>query len=184
MVVRYAWGLRVVIVVCIALATGCASCNQGEGQNASEASDAEIFAELERANRLAADRSQMKLEGYIRRKGLEGMQLLPNGLFVRVKGCPLGPQFAEGERAKVAYRLELLDGTFIWEIDSTRAETLMLGARDRTAGLDMLVAAMAPGQQAIGLIPSRLGYGLRGDGSRIPPHACLVYSVTWVRRLP
>lgn len=126
----------------------------------------------------------MQIEGYMRRKGLEGMRELPGGTFVKVEGRACGPRFAEGERAKVAYRLELLDGTLIWEIDSTRAETLMLGARDRTAGLDVLVSSMAPGQHAIGLIPSRLGYGLRGDGSRVPPHACLVYRVSWVRRLP
>lgn len=181
---QYHWIWRVVVLFGVVLSAGCAGCDQRAEQGTPESSDAQISAELERANRLAADRSLMQIEGYIRRKGLEEMQSLPGGVFVKVEGKALGPRFAEGERAKVAYRLELLDGTLIWEIDSTRAETLMLGTRDRTAGLDMLLVSMAPGQQAIGLIPSRLGYGLRGDGSRIPPHACLMYHVTWARRLP
>lgn len=178
------WVWSVVLLVVANLGAGCAGCNERTQPGEAEVATAKIEEELERANRLAADRSQLQIEGYIRRNGIEGMQKMANGLYVKVEGKAQCKQFVEGERAKVAYRLELLDGTLIWEIDSTRAESLTLGARDRTAGLDMLITAMAPGQHGVGLIPSHLGYGLSGDGSKVPPHASLMYKVTWVRRLP
>lgn len=172
------------LMLAFALSTGCAGCKNRPTEKVEQDQTAKIAEELERANRLAADRSQLQIEGYIRRKGLSGMEKLANGLCVKVEGEGSGQRFVEGERAKIAYRLELLDGTKIWEIDSTRAETLTLGARDRTAGLDLLVTLMSPGQRALGVVPSHLGYGLQGDGSKIPPHACLVYNVTWIRRVP
>lgn len=184
MVVRRGRVVLLFLMLAFALGTGCEGCKTGSAEKVEQEQTARIAEELERANRLAADRSQLQIEGYVRRKGLSGVEKLSNGLFVKVEGKASGRRFVEGERAKVAYRLELLDGTMIWEIDSTRAETLTLGARDRTAGLDMLATLMAPGQRAIGVVPSHLGYGLQGDGSKIPPHACLVYNVTWIRRVP
>lgn len=174
-------GVLLLFSLCACFMDGCVERNTGEH---SEGSSARLSEELERANRLAVDRSQLQIEGYVRRRGLHDMSKLSSGMYVGVSGRAKGAQFVEGERAQVAYRLELLDGTIIRELDSTRAETLVLGGRERTAGLDILITMMAPGQEAIGIVPSHLGYGLSGDGSKVPPHACLVYTVTWLRRLP
>ena len=174
-------GVLLLFSLCACFMDGCVERNTGKH---SEGSSARLSEELERANRLAVDRSQLQIEGYVRRRGLHDMSKLSSGMYVGVSGRARGAQFVEGERAQVADRLELLDGTIIRELDSTRAETLVLGGRERTAGLDILITMMAPGQEAIGIVPSHLGYGLSGDGSKVPPHACLVYTVTWLRRLP
>jgi FKBP-type peptidyl-prolyl cis-trans isomerase FkpA len=52
-----------------------------------------------------------------------------------------------------------------------------LGARRVISGWDMGVAGMKVGGKRTLIIPSDLGYGARGAGSTIPPHATLVFDV-------
>jgi FKBP-type peptidyl-prolyl cis-trans isomerase FkpA len=52
-----------------------------------------------------------------------------------------------------------------------------LGARRVIAGWDQGVAGMKVGGTRTLVIPSDLGYGARGAGSAIPPHATLVFDV-------
>jgi FKBP-type peptidyl-prolyl cis-trans isomerase FkpA len=55
--------------------------------------------------------------------------------------------------------------------------TFKLGARQVISGWDMGVAGMKVGGHRTLIIPSDLGYGSRGAGGAIPPHATLVFDV-------
>jgi FKBP-type peptidyl-prolyl cis-trans isomerase FkpA len=52
-----------------------------------------------------------------------------------------------------------------------------LGARRVIAGWDQGVAGMKVGGTRTLVIPSELGYGARGAGADIPPHATLLFDV-------
>jgi FKBP-type peptidyl-prolyl cis-trans isomerase FkpA len=52
-----------------------------------------------------------------------------------------------------------------------------LGARQVIAGWDQGVAGMKIGGARTLVVPSELGYGARGAGGAIPPHATLVFDV-------
>ena len=61
--------------------------------------------------------------------------------------------------------------------DRNEPFSFALGAGRVISGWDMGVAGMKVGGRRTLVIPSDLGYGSRGAGSAIPPHATLVFDV-------
>ena len=61
--------------------------------------------------------------------------------------------------------------------DRNEPFSFTLGARRVIAGWDQGVAGMRVGGMRTLVIPSDLGYGARGAGSAIPPHATLLFDV-------
>lgn len=144
-------------------------------------SRADIEAQFARANQLSASRSQLQIEGYIRRQGLTGLTRDGTGVYYRVTGTAIGPSPREEVGVAIAYRAELLDGRPCGSADTVAPLEFTIGRRDQPAGLETLVQHMAPGQQALGIVPAHLAYGLAGDGKRIPPNSCVVYRIEWLR---
>lgn len=138
----------------------------------------EIF---EHANKLSAAHNELQIEGYIRRNGLDSMRTDGRGMYYKVWGQPLGPLPKEGIQVAIAYTAELLDGTRCDEADTIAPLEIILGKRKQTVGLEELLLHIAPGQEAIGIVPPHMAYGIVGRGNAIPPHAVLVYHVTWLR---
>lgn len=171
--------LRLLVpLAALALLTECSTPQAPVAQGNS--AQAQLLEDMARANRLAADHSQAQIEGYLRRHHDSSFTAQANGLYTKIWGTPRQAPMQAQSLVKVAYRLELLDGTLLRNLDSSQAETLLLGRGDRTAGLDYLLLMMQPGQQGEALVPAELGYGLQGDGARVPPNACLHYTVTWL----
>ena len=94
----------------------------------------------------------------------------------------------EGEVAKngksvtVHYTGWLTDGTkFDSSVDAGRPFTFQLGRGQVIAGWDQGVKGMQVGGKRKLIIPSSLGYGARGAGGVIPPHADLIFDVQLLR---
>ena len=96
-----------------------------------------------------------------------------------------GTQATSGKKVTVHYTGWLYDPKAAdrhgQKFDSSRDRgepfSFTLGARQVISGWDMGVAGMKVGGQRTLIIPSDLGYGSRGAGSAIPPHATLVFDV-------
>jgi FKBP-type peptidyl-prolyl cis-trans isomerase FkpA len=96
-----------------------------------------------------------------------------------------GAQAASGKSVTVHYTGWLYDPKAAdrhgKKFDSSRDRgepfTFKLGARQVISGWDMGVAGMKVGGHRTLIIPSDLGYGSRGAGGAIPPHATLVFDV-------
>jgi FKBP-type peptidyl-prolyl cis-trans isomerase FkpA len=96
-----------------------------------------------------------------------------------------GAEATRGKSVSVHYTGWLYDGTkpdhHGAKFDSSRDRNdpfqFKLGAGQVIAGWDQGVAGMKVGGQRTLVIPSELGYGARGAGGAIPPHATLVFDV-------
>lgn len=82
-----------------------------------------------------------------------------------------------GETVVVNYTGTLMNGKkFDSSYDSGRAISFPLGRGRVIKGWDEGIAKMRTGDQAIFIIPSKLGYGAEGNGP-IPPNAQLIFIV-------
>lgn len=89
-----------------------------------------------------------------------------------------GPTAETGQTVTVHYTGWLQDGKkFDSSLDRGQAFSFPLGAGRVIKGWDEGVKGMKVGGKRKLVIPSALGYGPRGAGGVIPPHATLIFEV-------
>ena len=89
-----------------------------------------------------------------------------------------GPTADTGQTVTVHYTGWLQDGKkFDSSLDRGQAFSFPLGAGRVIKGWDEGVKGMKVGGKRKLVIPSALGYGPRGAGGVIPPHATLIFEV-------
>lgn len=92
-----------------------------------------------------------------------------------------GVKADSGDVVSVHYTGTLLDGTkFDSSVDRDEPFEFTLGVGQVIPGWDEGIALLSKGAKAKLYIPSKLGYGMRGSGSRIPPNSILVFEVELV----
>lgn len=100
------------------------------------------------------------------------------GLYYVVETEGTGKQAVAGKKVKVHYTGYLLDGTkFDSSVDRGQPFEFNLGQNQVIEGWDEGIALMKEGGKAKLIIPSKLGYGMRGAGGSIPANATLVFEV-------
>jgi FKBP-type peptidyl-prolyl cis-trans isomerase FkpA len=82
------------------------------------------------------------------------------------------------DEVEIAYKMFFLDGTLKTQTDTTQPARFRLGEGAETRGLEEGLMLMKEGDKARLIVPAHLGYGLSGDGKRIPPATTLFYDVT------
>ena len=81
------------------------------------------------------------------------------------------------QRAKVNYKISLLDGTVCYTSDSTGAKEFKIAQDNVESGLHEGIQYMHVGDKATFILPSHLAHGLVGDASKIPSHASVIYEL-------
>ena len=108
---------------------------------------------------------------------LRAMRTTPAGTRYRDVEVGEGEEAQPGREVVVHYTGWLPDG---YEFDSSRGRepfSFLLGAGHVIRGWDDGVTGMREGGRRQLVIPPELGYGERGAGGVIPPHATLVFDV-------
>ncbi|MBS1614748.1 MAG: FKBP-type peptidyl-prolyl cis-trans isomerase [Bacteroidetes bacterium] len=106
----------------------------------------------------------------------EEVVTLPSGLQYEILQEGQGPRPEATSRVTVHYEGRLTNGT-IFDSSYKRNQPASFGVRQVISGWTEGLQLMPLGSKWRLVIPPDLGYGARGAGSSIPPHAVLVFDV-------
>ena len=138
-----------------------------------------VQTEQERFNEFTEKENAM-LKSYINFKKIDVAPTETGMYFIQKTGEEgKGPLIKSGQTATVKYTGSLLDGRVF---DTTEREggkpfTFQVGMGQVIKGWDEALLKMKKGGKAHLILPSSLGYGIRGDGDVIPPFSPLVFDV-------
>lgn len=133
--------------------------------------------EMTELNRYFVQKDRERIQSFIERKNLK-MTESPTGLWYSVEEEGNGSYFKDFDRIKMEYECSLLDGTLCYSSRESGPKEIILGKSQLEAGLYEGFRLLKPGGKAIFIIPPFLGYGLVGDGKKIPSRAIIVYDIS------
>lgn len=156
------------IIICSALLAACHNDPPIVGRPTSGQKD--LKEHLINANRTIAQSEETSINEYIARRGWN-MEKLPEGarLWEYEKGN--GKKIDFEDSVHITYSVEAINGKTIY---NDIKEDYVAGRRQQMIGLDQAVLQLSVGSRAKVILPSNLGYGIGGDGDRIPQSAILV----------
>ncbi len=126
------------------------------------------------ANRTIARSEETSIDEYVARRGWK-MAKTGSGVRLWEYGVGQGPQVAYEDSVHIVYDVEAINGTPLYK--GVR-EDYVAGRRQEMVGLDEAVLRLHHGSRAKVILPSNLGYGIGGDGDRIPQSTILVIDLT------
>lgn len=106
----------------------------------------------------------------------EGVQTTASGLQYEVLRPGTGPQPGAVSTVEVHYEGRLIDGK-VFDSSYQRKQTISFPLNRVIPGWTEGLQLMPTGSKYRLYIPSELGYGARGAGGDIPPHAALIFDV-------
>jgi FKBP-type peptidyl-prolyl cis-trans isomerase len=106
----------------------------------------------------------------------EGVKTLPSGLQYMVLKEGYGPSPELNESVTVQYHGTLIDGT-VFDSSIEKGKPLTFDVNQVISGWQEALQLMPQGAKWRVFIPSHLGYGARGLGSKIKPNSVLIFEM-------
>ncbi len=163
--------MPVFFILLLMFSLSCKRQSVGEGKAAKPG--VEQMTEL---NRFLVQKDKEIIENYIERKNLK-MNESPTGLWYLIQNEGKGEFINDNDRIKMNYTCALLDGTKIYSSDLSGPKEIIIGKSELAQGLNEGLRMLKQGGEAVFILPPFLGYGLIGDGEKIPPRAILIYNI-------
>lgn len=130
--------------------------------------------ETERGERIAGDLAI--IDSVLDKRGISAHR--KGDLFIHWHKKTNGKQPERGADVWVHYNGRLLDGKpFDSSVERDEPFNLKVGAGQVIEGWELALPYLHEGDSATVYLPSSLGYGARGAGHAIPPHAILVFDI-------
>jgi|ERR1019366_1311860 FKBP-type peptidyl-prolyl cis-trans isomerase len=154
------------------------SCGDGHTQTAKKTNiqSKEFQDKLIEANKIYVKRESDEIDQYVAHHGWQ-MITTGTGLRYMITKKGTGEAAVPEKRAKVNYKITLLDGTLCYSSDSTGAKVFVIGRDNVESGLHEGIQLLHVGDKAVFILPSHLAHGLLGDENKIPPHSTVIYDI-------
>ncbi|GHT10748.1 hypothetical protein AGMMS4956_02680 [Bacteroidia bacterium] len=133
-------------------------------------------AALQNANVYWSERERDVITACIERKKLN-MRLHRSGYYSHILQQGKGAIVRDGSGVTLQCQIFLLDGTPCYDYDAAHPLELIVGKSSTMTGLHIALNQLRQGTEALFLFSSHLGYGLLGDGDKIPPQSPLLLKV-------
>jgi len=132
--------------------------------------------QMEKMKKQGAENSKAGEAFLAENAGKEGVKTTDSGLQYKVITAGEGKSPQKSDKVTVHYRGTLIDGT---EFDSSysRNKPATFGVGQVIPGWTEALQLMKEGDKWEIVIPSKLGYGERGAGAKIPPNSTLIFEV-------
>jgi FKBP-type peptidyl-prolyl cis-trans isomerase FkpA len=127
-------------------------------------------------NKILLKKDEQRIRGYIERQGLT-MKETETGLWYQIEDKGTGIVAERGKIARIAYKVDLLDGTTCYSSEKDGIKEFLIGKGGVESGLEEGILLMHVGGKALFILPPHLAYGLPGDGNCIPARAIIQYHV-------
>lgn len=139
-------------------------------------SQKEIKENLIEANRIAAQKESLQIDGYVSRRKLPVIKT-GTGLRYVIYHKGEGGKAENGKIAVVNYEVSLINGTVCYSTKEKGAEEFVIGKDNVESGLHEGITYMKVGDKAKIIIPSYLAHGLAGDFNKIPVRSTIIYDI-------
>ena len=149
--------------------------NQNENKN-SPLTESQLKEHLMNANKIIVKDESKDIENYTTRHKLE-MKQTGTGLRYMIYKNGDGAKAENGKTVTLKYSLWLLNGKLCYSADSIEPLQFVIGKEDIINGLRESTLLMRTGDKAKVIVPAHLGYGLMGDGNKVPARATLVFDL-------
>lgn len=125
------------------------------------------------ANKVIASSEETQIDSYLNRHDWQ-MTKLGDGVRYEEYHKGKGKKLDYEDHVVVTYRLEALNGDLIY---NGQEDTLTVGKHLPNEGLDHALMQLHRGSKAHVIVPSSIGYGVIGDGDRVPARTVLIYDI-------
>lgn len=171
--------MKIILLLSALLLTASVSCKSGpEERSGQQAPGKKEMADL---NRYLVQKDRERIESYIERRNLK-LTESPTGLWYQIITEGDGSCLTDNDKFVMEFECLLLDGTICYSSKEKGPEEVILGRSEMAAGLKQGLRMLKPGAEALFILPPYLGYGLKGDGNKIPSRSVIVYNVKILNR--
>lgn len=173
--------MRSILLLLISSLLCCSSCGDHKTSGKKTNIQSKEFQDkLVEANKMYVKRESDEIDQYALHHGWN-MLTTGTGLRYMITKKGEGRELAHPEqKAKVLYKISLLDGTLCYSSDNDGPKEFFVGKDNIESGLHEGIQYLHEGDEAVFILPSHLAHGLMGDGNKIPPKASVVYHIKLV----
>ena len=163
------------ILIFILFTSGCQHTDQ-KTPVSKENLESNLKDNLINSNKKRILQEQSQIKDFINKSGLK-MIATQTGIYYQVNKEGAGDQVKILSDVELEYKINLLDGTYIYSSDSSGTLKMIVGKSYEPTGLQEALLLLKEGSEAKIIIPSYLAYGLTGDGDKIAGNQTLFYQI-------